>query len=1133
MKEFLKRMREKYPTLMEIVRFLIVGGLATGVDFLVMKITCVILADMNAEEGIANVIGTGCGFCVGLLVNYFLSVLFVFENKGKSKTAGGFFVFALLSAVGLLIHLVGMYIGNTLWGINEWIVKIFLTAVVLVYNYLSKRLLLFKKDKEQKKMRGGEKMIAYGYPETFLPKKTQTGKEKAISYLVACALSAAIIFGIFFILLASYNVFPFSGNCDSQYDLLAQIVPFAEHFFDVIDGNASFFYSYRVGGGMDVFGTAAYCLFSPFSWLFLCFGRGNAYYAASVMIPLKLTCIAVSSVVLMKEKFSLDNTLVVPVAVLYAFCGYTFVSNTYINWMDFLIWLPLAVLAFSHMRETGKIFWLSLSIAACIYTCFSIACFSMLISYPIFVVYAFLVVGREERKEYLFKISLCYLCGILAALPIMLPALSAYLSSGRNTGLFDSLWNDISGEPYYRKLTYILTDTLFVFLIAVYFVKNPFNTKESRFLGVAGLFIMMPVLVDECCVLMNMGSYMSYASRFGFLNAVYELYVSCLVLKNIRFDRKADFFEREIERTPSQNTKDRAGRPVDPDLAFRRENNRRRVAAFVALALVGVLAICVMFVLLLLTRGDGPDFSDVSGLGSFLSAIRKVTENVSSSFAHSTGALEWVAIVFVVVLFALAVGGLLYSARILKFKAIYPVLAAVLFMQTLFYSTHLVAGNIFNPIRYNEYNSLYSQIQEDESLRPYEYRVKDYGEYISDNQSLITKSNSYSVFSSVTDDTNFAVNRVFGFNGNGVNTLKSAGGTLFGDCLMGNKYVYFKSENDQSLVRPYLEAKYEENHFRIYENKYVFPYSFTVDGREVGVEDDHNAFFRNMQNLYSFLGGEGDVFDKMEVSVATRELIDSDTGKTARGFYVSLPSRNYDSYAFYTELTDNESLHYLNSGAVSSKKDNDELKYYFSKDSYRDMSEVYTFGYSSAKSLYIIDESNTLTVDEVRAKSSCKAISLNTLSALKNRLEGRAVTWEMKNTLSSTTFTSSIKTEKEGECVFLNYVSLKGYKAYVNGKRVELVKNGLNLIVVPLEVGENEVRLVYSSPYVAYGGSGLAIAVLSLVAIGLILKYKSSWAKKCEKGVSIAAVAIASVVVAFFMVFPTGVFIVKIVRLLL
>ena len=160
---FLKKWNEKHPLLMEIVRFCIVGGLATVVDMVVMGVVLYLFEPelyphfYNVWIGggepstLATVVGTGAGFILGLFVNYFLSVLFVFEEKGKSKSVFGFTVFAVLSAIGLGIHLLGMYIGYDLLHINEWIVKIILTAVVMVYNYVSKKLLLFKKAKKEGK----------------------------------------------------------------------------------------------------------------------------------------------------------------------------------------------------------------------------------------------------------------------------------------------------------------------------------------------------------------------------------------------------------------------------------------------------------------------------------------------------------------------------------------------------------------------------------------------------------------------------------------------------------------------------------------------------------------------------------------------------------------------------------------------------------------------------------------------------------------------------------------------------------------------------------------------------------------------------------------------------------------------
>lgn len=151
----LKNFIAAHPTLCEIIRFLIVGGLATLVDMFVMGLVLYafdptlypkfynVWIGGSDPTTAATVVGTCCGFISGLIINYVLSIIFVFNNKGKSKTVMGFAVFAGLSAIGLAIHTVGMYIGYTLLGINEWIVKIVLTIVVLIYNYISKRLILF------------------------------------------------------------------------------------------------------------------------------------------------------------------------------------------------------------------------------------------------------------------------------------------------------------------------------------------------------------------------------------------------------------------------------------------------------------------------------------------------------------------------------------------------------------------------------------------------------------------------------------------------------------------------------------------------------------------------------------------------------------------------------------------------------------------------------------------------------------------------------------------------------------------------------------------------------------------------------------------------------------------------------
>ena len=158
---------EKHKLFGEILRFVIIGGLATIIDMFFMGLTLYIFQPQNyahfynvffgrevAPSTVSAIVGTGVGFTMGLIFNYFFSIIFVFDEKGKSKSVGGFLLFSILSLMGLGIHLIGMYLGFDLLHINEWIVKIVLTLVVLVYNYLSRKLLLFKKTKEKEESEG-------------------------------------------------------------------------------------------------------------------------------------------------------------------------------------------------------------------------------------------------------------------------------------------------------------------------------------------------------------------------------------------------------------------------------------------------------------------------------------------------------------------------------------------------------------------------------------------------------------------------------------------------------------------------------------------------------------------------------------------------------------------------------------------------------------------------------------------------------------------------------------------------------------------------------------------------------------------------------------------------------------------
>ena len=81
-------------------------------------------------------------FIISLTFNYFLSTKWVFE--AKKQTPKEVIIFVLLSVVGLGINEVLIYLGTKKLGIDVMIVKLFATAIVMVYNFITRKLILEK-----------------------------------------------------------------------------------------------------------------------------------------------------------------------------------------------------------------------------------------------------------------------------------------------------------------------------------------------------------------------------------------------------------------------------------------------------------------------------------------------------------------------------------------------------------------------------------------------------------------------------------------------------------------------------------------------------------------------------------------------------------------------------------------------------------------------------------------------------------------------------------------------------------------------------------------------------------------------------------------------------------------------------
>lgn len=148
--------QNKKEILKEIIRFLIVGGLATICDYIVFYLfNLVILKELDSSLNV--LISTTLGFITGLLVNWVLQKFvyrYITESQTKSKVV--FLKFVILSLIGLGITQLGMYLGEiTIFGklylnivvtFDFWklFTKCLMTCIVLVINYIGRKIFVFK-----------------------------------------------------------------------------------------------------------------------------------------------------------------------------------------------------------------------------------------------------------------------------------------------------------------------------------------------------------------------------------------------------------------------------------------------------------------------------------------------------------------------------------------------------------------------------------------------------------------------------------------------------------------------------------------------------------------------------------------------------------------------------------------------------------------------------------------------------------------------------------------------------------------------------------------------------------------------------------------------------------------------------
>lgn len=121
----------------QMFRYAIVGGASFAVDYGLLYI-------LTEFFGVHYLLSATASFTAGLLVNYLISIRWVFgQSKLTSRTAE-FVVYGIIGVAGLLLNNLLLYLFTDHLHLHYMLSKLIAAAIVLAWNFVGRKIILFR-----------------------------------------------------------------------------------------------------------------------------------------------------------------------------------------------------------------------------------------------------------------------------------------------------------------------------------------------------------------------------------------------------------------------------------------------------------------------------------------------------------------------------------------------------------------------------------------------------------------------------------------------------------------------------------------------------------------------------------------------------------------------------------------------------------------------------------------------------------------------------------------------------------------------------------------------------------------------------------------------------------------------------
>lgn len=121
--------------LIQIFKFTIVGGIATVIDFVFLYI-------FREFCHFPVLVSNTLSFCISVIYNYIASVKWVFDVNKDKNAKKQFIIFIIFSVLGLLLNNLIMWITVDFLSIYYLLAKIIATFIVMIFNFVTRKIFL-------------------------------------------------------------------------------------------------------------------------------------------------------------------------------------------------------------------------------------------------------------------------------------------------------------------------------------------------------------------------------------------------------------------------------------------------------------------------------------------------------------------------------------------------------------------------------------------------------------------------------------------------------------------------------------------------------------------------------------------------------------------------------------------------------------------------------------------------------------------------------------------------------------------------------------------------------------------------------------------------------------------------------